>query len=62
MDRRITLLGNRGMAAVQEPSASSLIVLLAVFGAFYLYQRRIRVSLAHALHAPSRETAREETT
>ena len=39
-----------------------MIVLVVVFAVFYLYQRRVRVSLAQSLHAPSREIAREETT
>jgi uncharacterized membrane protein YdjX (TVP38/TMEM64 family) len=58
----ITLLGNRGLAAVREPSPVSLAVLLGVCAVFYVYQRRIRVSLAHSLHTPDAEIAQEETT
>ena len=45
----ITLLGNRGLAAVREPSPSSLVVLLIVLAGFVFYQRRIRAAFGEPL-------------
>ena len=57
----ITLLGNRGLAAVREPTASSLVVLLGVLAVFFFYQRRVRAALGHSLHE-SRTVIEEEKT
>ena len=48
----ITLLGNRGLAAIREPSASSLVVLLAVIAVFIFYQRRLRATFGDSLEEP----------
>ena len=57
----ITLLGNQGLAATLEPSASSLVVLLGVLAAFLVYQRPVRAALGHSLHEPLLAIEQEDT-
>jgi uncharacterized membrane protein YdjX (TVP38/TMEM64 family) len=58
----ITLLGNRGLAAAEERSGASLLVLLAVLAVFALYQRRIRSALGRSVRTPVSEPSQEEPT
>ena len=58
----ITLLGNRGLAAAREPSATSLIVLLGALALFIFYQRRLRATLGHSLREARAEIEGKETT
>lgn len=55
----ITLLGNRGLAAAEDRSGASLLVLLAVVAAFILYQRRARTALGRSIHSPISEVSEE---
>jgi uncharacterized membrane protein YdjX (TVP38/TMEM64 family) len=58
----ITLLGDRGLAAIREPSASSLVVLLAIAAVAIFYQRRLRTTLGDSLHEPLPLIEQEKST